>query len=376
MGGSISFLLMLLCGHSQTRGAAGTGVPASPDAEILTVARVLESVRQSVRYEALAKLRRGFTVEEAGTDPSAPAGVVYSFGPMGKARRQSTASNPDPFVFDGEDAWRINQTTGEPLPPTAQRQRERLLLPLWLRSGFWLDEAAPLEMAVLAEESGPERVALSLAFREELVGPIIDAKLWVNRATWLPESLIVEDKGDRHSYHFADYRRTTLGFLYPHRVVVEETGHRSVFEAKKLAKIEATAPDRFTRIPLPDDTTFDNTVAAELRVAKGEGEDGHFYVRPLVDGQDLGWFHFDTGFGVNQIDTKLADELGMPIIGTRTVTGRDGNPRTVTIRRGKTFQLGRATIRNPIYLAEDLSSKGAPPGEKRAGLCGYPMFAR
>src|SRR4029079_2741283 len=106
------------------------------------------------------------------------------------------------------------------------------------------------------------------------------------------------------------------------------------------------------------------------------GADGHFYVRPLVDGQDLGWFHFDTGFGINQIDTNLADKLGMPVIGTRTVTGADGNPRTTTIRRGKTFQLGRVMIRNPIYYAEDLSNRNAPPGEKRAGLLGYPFFAR
>lgn len=359
-------LLMLLCGYSLPGGAS----PAP------TVARVIENVRKSVRYEALTKLSRGFTVEEADTDPGAPSSLVYSFGPKGKARRQSTSSNPDPFVFDGEDAWQINQTTGEPLPPAGQRLRERLLLPLWLRSGWWLDEAAPLKIAVLAEESNRERAALSITFREELVGPIISARLWVNRTTWLPESLIVEDKADRYIYNFADYRKTTLGFFYPHRIAVEEPGHRSVFEARKLTKIKGTAPDGFTRIPLPEDTTFDNTVSAELRVAKGEGGDGHFYVRPLVDGQDLGWFHFDTGFGVNQIDTKLADKLGMPIIGTRTVTGRDGNPRTATIRRGKTFQLGRVTIRNPIYYAEDLSNKGAPPGEKRAGLCGYPLFAR
>jgi hypothetical protein len=137
-----------------------------------------------------------------------------------------------------------------------------------------------------------------------------------------------------------------------------------------------TSPDAFTRIPLPADTIFDNTLPAELKVAKGAGADGHFYVRPLIDGQDLGWFHFDTGFGVNQIDTKFADKLGMPVIGTSTVRGRDGTPRTVTIRRGKTLQLGRVTIRNPIYYAEDLSNRNAPPGEKRAGLCGYPFFAR
>lgn len=367
-------LLILLCGYSRTGGVAGPAVRGLQNTETRAVAAVIRNIRKSIRYEALQKLNPGFKVEEAGTGHNASAGFVYSFGPKGKARRQSASSNPDPFVFDGEDAWQINQTTGEPLPPTGQRLRERLLLPLWLRSGWWLDEAAPLIINMLPGESNGERAALSITFREELVGPIISAKLWVNRKTWLPETLIVEDRDDRYTYDFADYRKT-LGFFYPHRIAVKEPNSSHVFEVREVEKIKATASDPFARIPLPDDTTFDNSLPAELKVAKGT-DDGHFYVRPLVDGQDLGWFHFDTGFGVNQIDTKLADRLGMPIIGTRTVRGADGNPRTTTIRRGKTFQLGRLTIRNPIYYAEDLSNRNAPPGEKRAGLLGYPFFAR
>jgi hypothetical protein len=343
--------------------------------ETQDIAGLIGNVRKAIGYEAIQKMGRGFRVEEVGTGPNASANFVYSFGPKGKVSRQSKASNPDPFVFDGEDAWQINLTTGEPLPPSGQRLRERLLLPLWLRSGWWLDEAAPLRMAMLPEESNRERAAVSIAFREELVGPIISAKLWVNRTTWLPETLIVEDGGDHYTYDLGDYRKT-LEFLYPYRIAVNERGNSSVFEVRSVAKINAMASDPFARIPLPDDATFDNSLPAELKVAKGEGPDGHFYVRPLVDGQDLGWFHFDTGFGVNQIDTKLADKLGMPVIGTRTVRGADGNPRTTTIRRGKTFRLGRVTIRNPIYYAEDLSNRNAPPGERRAGLLGYPFFAR
>jgi hypothetical protein len=369
-------LLILLSGYSPPRGVEGPAVRGSRKTTAPDVAELIGNVRKSIGYEALQSLSRGFTVEETATDAKAAAGFVYSFGPKGKARRQSTSANRDPFVFDGEDAWQINQTTGEPLPPAGQRLRERLLLPLWLRSGWWLDEAAPLLMTIVPDESNREHAALSITFREELVGSIISAKLAVNLTSWLPETLAIEDGSDRYIYNFDDYRKTPLGFLYPRRIVVNEGGKSSVFEVKKIEKIKATAGDSFARIPLPDDTTFDNNLPAALKVAKGDGEDGHFYVRPLVDGQDLGWFHFDTGFGVNQIDTKLADKLGMPIIGTRTVRGRDGTPRTVTIRRGKTFQLGRVTIRNPIYYAEDLSNRNAPPGEKRAGLCGYPLFAR
>ena len=121
---------------------------------------------------------------------------------------------------------------------------------------------------------------------------------------------------------------------------------------------------------------FDNSIPAELKVAKAEGEGAHRFVRPLVDGRDVGWFLFDTGFGSMVIDTKFADELGMAILDTIKVSGSDGRVRTGTIRRGKTFQLGRVTVINPIYYAEDLSDRVAPPSEKRAGLVGYPLFAR
>jgi aspartyl protease len=76
------------------------------------------------------------------------------------------------------------------------------------------------------------------------------------------------------------------------------------------------------------------------------------------------------------IDNRIADELQMPIIAESKVVAADGNERKVTIRKGKTFQLGRVTIKNPSYVAGDLSKMNAPPGERRAGFCGYPLLAR
>lgn len=76
------------------------------------------------------------------------------------------------------------------------------------------------------------------------------------------------------------------------------------------------------------------------------------------------------------IDNRIADELQMSIIAESKVVAADGDRRSVTIRKGKTFQLGRVTIKNPIYVAGDLSNMNAPPGEKRAGFCGYPLLAR
>jgi hypothetical protein len=135
------------------------------------------------------------------------------------------------------------------------------------------------------------------------------------------------------------------------------------------------------KIPAPpDDTIFDSNLPAELKIAQGvpfsDSVPGHFFVRPVVDGKDIGWFHFDSGSDAMHIDTKFADELKMPVLGKSETRGADGRVQEVTIRQGKTFQLGRITYKNPIFLAMDLSARNAPPGEKRAGLVGYPVFAR
>jgi hypothetical protein len=66
----------------------------------------------------------------------------------------------------------------------------------------------------------------------------------------------------------------------------------------------------------------------------------------------------------------------MPVLGTSETRGADGRTQRVTIRQGKTFSLGRITYSNPVFLASDMSGKNAPPGESRAGIVGYPLFAR
>ena len=106
----VFLLLILLCAYSRSGGASEAAIRPGRDS---AVSELISNVRTAIRYDALQKLTRGFTAEEVSTDASTSKGFVYSLGPGGKARRESASSNPDPFVFDGEDAWQINQTTGE-----------------------------------------------------------------------------------------------------------------------------------------------------------------------------------------------------------------------------------------------------------------------
>jgi hypothetical protein len=340
----------------------------------------LTKVRKAVGYNAIKKLKHGFSVEEI-RETTDPADItIKMFGRVGEVRRESRPLDTSTLLFDGSELWLINRVAasarnGSPAT-TNQKQLEKLVLPWWVQSGWWLNENAPLDLAILPAESNGSQVVLSVRFRNGVVG----SKLFISRSTWLPGKMAVEQAKGLYTLELGEYTRE-LGFLYPHRLKVSYDNSVNVYKVKSVTELGAAGDNLFRRLPQTADTTFDNSVPAELTMAQGapfaDGSKGHpTYVRPLIDGKDVGWFHFDTGADAMMIDNKIADALRMPIIGESEAVAADGNVRKVTVRRGKTFQLGRVTIRDPIYIADDLSKMNAPPGEKRAGFCGYPLLAR
>ncbi|MDQ1590274.1 MAG: hypothetical protein QOG71_901 [Pyrinomonadaceae bacterium] len=355
-------------------GAPGGEVDASGQgAGELSVAQVLEKVRGAIGYGKLKRLKRGFVVEEVAKGAAVGESRISTFGAAGEFREDSRPSNNRPLGYDGSFAWQLDRTA---LPaPMPQRLREKLLIPPWVRGSWWLDARAPFVYAMLPAETDAKRVALLMRVRGGLVG----AKIFIARETWLPETLVVEYERGPYTVAFKDYQETH-GFRFPHTIVVNYRGSDSEFKVKALREASAADAALFATPALPPDTVFDNTLPAQLQVAQGvafsASAPGHYYVRPLVDGRDVGWFHFDTGGDGMHIDAKVADELKMPVLGKSMSMGADGRPQEVTIRQGKTLQLGRVTFKNPLYLAMDLSGRNAPPGTRRAGLVGHPLLAR
>lgn len=346
----------------------------------MTASQILVRVRKAVGYDKIKILKRGFAVEERLDSADSADITIKMFGRMGEVRRESKPSDANVFmVFDGQELWMINRLNasaryGSPAPVN-QKLLEKLVLPWWIQSGWWLDENAPLNIAVLNDESNETRVALSVKFKNGVVG----SKLFIDRTTWLPATLVVEQAKGPYTLELKDYQKT-LGFVYPRRSTVSYDNSQKEYRVKSVAELPRI-DNLFRGLPPTGDTIFDNSRPAELTMAQGapfpDGSKGHpTYVRPLIDGKDVGWFHFDTGADAMMIDNRIADELQMPIIAQSKIVGADGNERKVTVRKGKTFQLGRVTIRNPIYVAGDLSQMNAPPGERRAGFCGYPLLAR
>jgi hypothetical protein len=346
--------------------APAESAPANPAAArpaALSAADVIAHVRRAVGHRNMKRLRYGLAIAEKGEGNDSPA--TRLFGKAGAVRDGSE------FGYDGRVAWQLDSRRGSAAPMNL-RQFEKLAWPLWIRSGRWLDRDSGITATLLTAESDSRHVALRLERR----GGVVPATLFVDRSTWLPARLVVPYDRGPFTALYSDYR-SALGMTLPFRVESEYRNRSTalVTSVRPLARAEANFA-----MAQPADYGFDDRVPALLELRRGTpiaaGDPGHVYAQPEVDGKTLGWFLFDSGADGMMIDSRLADELGMPVIGRTNSIGADGTPRPGTFRRGKTFRLGRLTIENPVYLAVDLSANNAPAGAKRAGVIGYDLLAR
>ena len=113
----------------------------------------------------------------------------------------------------------------------------------------------------------------------------------------------------------------------------------------------------------------EKTVELEVLAAKT----GHLFVKPVINGQDGGWWFLDTGAGINCVDKKLAEQLKLPVIreGKATGMGGEADTRNFTI---DTLALGPALLEGSEAIELDLAGIGALIGTKVNGIIGYDTF--
>jgi len=350
---------------NQARGSDAEPARVAARVPATSAANVSNAVRRAVGYNRLSKFRHGLVITESEQGKDESASTIYL------GRRHGKLRSGESFGFDGAFHWQRDEKRGIAVP-NPQRNREKNSWPLWIRGYWWLNPASGISVAVLPEETTAETVALSLT----LQGGIVPATLHVDRSTWLPSKLVVAYERGPFTARYSDYRPVNGVSV----AFVVETSYRS--DSRRLVQsVHPIADESIFAAPrIPSDHKFDGRRPAALMTAAGApfslGSPGHNYVRAAADDGAAGWWHFDSGSDSMIIDTAVANQLGMPIIGTHRSMGADGTPREGTWRRGKSFTLGRIRIENPVYRALDLSKNNAPPGERRMGTIGYDLFAR
>jgi predicted aspartyl protease len=148
------------------------------------------------------------------------------------------------------------------------------------------------------------------------------------------------------------------------------------FEALTVVRGEAA---RFRPVTSePDDARYDPSV--EPRIALLKIDSGHVFVRPKIDGREVGWFALDTGSGAGfTILPRVADALDLPRFGQIAGGGAGTAVQIMSFRQGRTFELGPVTIVGSVYaeLPDELNVTMKRLADiDVVGTCGYDLFRR
>ena len=339
----------------------------APD-ETPLVTRVAAALRPGGDGAALHGVRLAGRARRAGLDGEFSLLFLPS-GPFVLDVRDADGRLPSTTGFDGRRVW--ERERGGLSRELALEDRDRALLETWLRSGTWLTKGSG--PAVVAREPDGAQAG-ELLLELGLEGTPLAATLAVDPQTFLPRTLRYLDESGPLVTTFSDYREV-LGLMIAQRVTVERDGRvHEQFDVAEAGQAPVFVRNPYERIDSPaTDCSFDGDAAAELETKRLRS--GHLLVHPLVDGEDVGWFIFDSGAGALVIDGAHADALELDSFGEVVAVGAAGKV-TAHYRSAASFVLGPLTLKDPLFVALDLGFLSRIFGVEVAGICGYDVFAR
>src|SRR5262249_34962640 len=245
-------------------------------------------------------------------------------------------------AFDGVTGWGVDVSGTPRILEMDDLECAQTLL--WVQTGRWLAERGPFTIAVLPEETTDRQISLQL----QLKGGVKQARLILDRVTGLP--LVLERKwyAGVESWKFEDYQQMR-GIALAHKVVHTAGAQVATWVIHEVCEVEAGGKDIYKPVfTRPKDTQVSPSLPASVPIKRVAG--GHLFVRPKINGQDVGWFALDTGTGAGMtIAPAAADRLKLPSFG-KVVSVGTGKAETTTYRQGATFELGPVTIAQTIYV--------------------------
>ncbi|XP_024527258.1 uncharacterized protein LOC9652736 [Selaginella moellendorffii] len=263
---------------------------------------------------------------------------------------------------------------------------ELCLLTAWIRNGYWLTAEGQEKLSIkhrtdagdLPVAVNPRMQILDVKIKEfdKVVASVV-----VDSVSFLPSRLVAKVCGEIESWGYSDWQtlepecKCQVPLSVAH--VTSSGSIDSIFVS--CSKVGSNEDSSVFALPssrfLPRDgvyphAEFDAGVSPNVKLFGCES--GHCLVRPLVDGQDIGYFLLDTGASGLMIDANKTRELGMEGFGEVHLLGVETRVRSRFVR-GKQFQIGGLKIVNPIYI--ETSARGVgETAEAIVGVCGFDLF--
>ena len=266
--------------------------------------------------------------------------------------------------YDGTHTWG-HDPSGNVRTLQDGNEKSELLF-YWFLSSYWLSPDNDMSLAVSPQDTTGDMVGIHIDAGHGVEGIVL-----IDRTTWLPQSLKTTQYGRDMIVNIGWGERLGDRAL-PKRLVMIDGGRTKIkWDITRIESLEE-APS----YAKPGDTirvVFDRAIEPKLRVMKASG--GHLWVRPLINGRDMGWFLFDTGADATIIDERIARELDLPRIGELDSTGIGGRTKSV-MHTVESLQLGGVRVENiPVY-ARNLTSKNRSMGTDVAGILGNDLLSQ
>ena len=266
--------------------------------------------------------------------------------------------------FDGKTAWDVDWN-GTPRELVLS-DVDLALLQSWAASGHWAFAEDTIEIV-----DGPtsDMPTLELTLSEGK----LQATVEVDPQSWLPSRMIIEHSTGDQTIDLSGYEPFGTMML-PTRVESNTPGGENIwFEMHEFASAAATDVQFAPKLARPTDIRFDPEVGADLEVKRVPS--GHLLVHPLVNGEDVGWFIFDTGAGANVLSTPIGEELGIEAQGNIMAQGVGGFVEAGFFRVSE-LTLGPVTLSDQAFIGIDLAFLEGFFGVPIAGIVGHDLLTR
>ncbi|MHB8637727.1 MAG: retropepsin-like aspartic protease [Fimbriimonadaceae bacterium] len=271
-----------------------------------------------------------------------------------------TGAMPDVNAFDGATYWTLNHSGVAHRETRQGRDASRLVA--WVLDGEWIQPGAPV--ALKANPDGTTTLTCT-------DGSGFQATLAKDPATQAPTTLTYWEPDGTTTWNFSAYKKFGAR-RFPTRIDFAVGKERYWYAVKSATPVAPSNGDFAMPEANTNDTSFDVHAQANLEV---KHLFGYYFVHPLVDNRDVGWFFLDTGAGAMVLDTAAAKKLGVAPIGKTVAAGVVATVDTV-LGRAKEFRLGPVRISRPTFLEMDLSNIGKVFKLQLGGICGYDFLAR
>ena len=286
-----------------------------------------------------------------GVQRGAPTTTVTDFDGEFRFREVDTAHGlSQSFGFDGKNAWDGISTGLSHRVKFYDRDMNRLIM--WVESGEWAVSPDLVDTSIKAADN---QIELGLKLKDGAG----EGTLVLSADTLLPASLTSGDD----VWTFADYRPFG-GREFPTKIIHTtggETDETDITDASAVGVSFAMPPTNTADLSF---TGPDGEPMPIKRIA------GLIFIKPKVDGKDVGWFFFDTGADTTCIDSTVAKQLGLETIGSASVAGVVAVAQ-YQFGRAKSLQVGPMTLANPLFLELDLAGFSKMLGLPIGGICGY-----